>query len=110
MKNKVRVVLTILAVLGILGGSVWGMLVVQEKYKEGQKKKAGTRELAVTVQTGKVGRERIDEVLTFNGDVQALQAVSIQPKISGRLQFLSLDGQTLVEEGMMVKKGQQIAQ
>ena len=110
MKNKVRVVLTILVVLSILGGSVWGMLIVQEKYKEGQKKKAGTRDLAVTVQIGKVGRDRIDEVLTFNGDVQAMQAVSIQPKISGRLQSLSLDGQALVEEGMTVSKGQTIAQ
>ncbi len=110
MKNKSKIILTILLVVGILGGSVWGMLLVQEKYKEEQKKKAGVRDLSVTVQTGKVSRDRIDEVLTFNGDVQALQAVSIQPKISGRLLHLSLAGKTPVEEGMTVKKGQQIAQ
>ena len=109
MKNKLRAVATVLVVAALLAGSVFAMFVIQDKYKEAQKKKAGPRDLAVTVQTGTVQRHRIDEVLTFNGDIQAMHAVDLQPKISGRLLTLALADGTQVEEGTRVKKGELIA-
>ena len=69
MKKIVIPALTALAVVALLGGSIFGMLSVQEKHREAQKKKAGSRNTAIPVQTGRVSRTRIDEILTFNGDI-----------------------------------------
>ncbi len=109
MKKIIIPALTALAVVVILGGSIFGMLAVQKKHGEEQKKKAGPRDTSVPVQTGRVNRDRIDEILTFNGDIQAMQTVDIQPKISGRLATLAVDGDLPVSEGTRVKKGQRIA-
>ena len=109
MKKIIIPALTALAVVALLGGSIFGMLSVQEKHREAQKKKAGSRNTAIPVQTGRVSRTRIDEILTFNGDIQAMQSVDIQPKISGRLATLAIEGDILVSEGTRVKKGQRIA-
>jgi HlyD family secretion protein len=109
MKKIIIPLLTALIVIALLGGSIFGMLAVQKKHSEDQKKKAGPRDIAVPVQTGRVTRSRIDEILTFNGDVQAMQSVDLQPKISGRLATLAIDDGLLVSEGARVKKGQRIA-
>jgi HlyD family secretion protein len=109
MKKIIVPVLTIVVVVVLLGGSIFGMLSVQEKHREAQKKKAGPRDTAIPVQTGHVSRDRIDEILTFNGDIQAMQTVDIQPKISGRLATLAIEGDIPVSEGTRVKKGQRIA-
>ena len=109
MKNKFLAFATVLVVVAILSGSIFAMFLVQNKYKEAQKKKAGPRDLAVTVQTGKIRRHRIDEVLTFNGDIQPMQSVDLQAKIAGRLLTLALADGTPVEEGTRVKKDELIA-
>jgi HlyD family secretion protein len=109
MKKAIRPILTALTVIAILVASIFGMMALQKKHNEAQKAKGGRRDSAIAVQTGKVGRSRIDEVLTFNGDIQAMQAVDIMPKISGRLSTLAVDKQLLVSEGTRVKKGQLIA-
>lgn len=109
MKKNLFAIITIVLVIAILSGSIWAMFHIQNKYKEAQKKKVGPRNLAVTVQTGTVQRHRIDEVLTFNGDIQPMQTVDLQPKISGRLLTLALKDGTPVEEGTKVKKGELIA-
>ncbi|MBQ6473060.1 MAG: efflux RND transporter periplasmic adaptor subunit [Victivallales bacterium] len=107
--SKAKSLLTILSVLAILGGSGYGYRVVQAKREAAQKARAGKRDMAITVQTGKVGRDRIDEILTFNGDIQPMHSVDLQPKISGRLLALELDDGTPVSEGLVVRKGARIA-
>jgi len=109
MKNKLYAFATFIAVIALLGGSIAATFLIQNKHKEAQKKKAGPRDLAVTVQTGKVQRHRIDEVLTFNGDIQPMQSVNLQAKISARLLTLALADGTPVEEGTRVKKDELIA-
>ena len=104
--QKVKGLLTLVVVIAIIGGSFVGYKVVNEKHKEAQMEKAGKRDMSVTVQTGKVGRSKLDEVLTFNGDIQAMQSVELQPRISGRILKLELEDGTPVEEGVFVKKGQ----
>lgn len=108
--KKVKIVLTLLVAAGILAASIKGYGFVQAKYKEIQLRRAGKRDMSVTVQTGKVSRAHLDDVLTFNGDIQAMQSVDLQPKISGRLLKLELEDGTKIEEGVIVKKGQLIAQ
>ena len=56
-----------------------------------------------------MGHARIDNVFTFNGDIQAMRSVDLKPKISGRLLKLELEDGTPVEEGILVKKGQLVA-
>ena len=109
MKKVILPVLTALIVVAILAGSIYGMFTVQKKHNEAQKAKGGRRDGAIAVQTDRVDRARIDEVLTFNGDIQAMQAVDIKPKISGRLSTLAVENEVLVSEGTRVQKGQLIA-
>lgn len=108
--GKLKSLLTIVIVLAILGGSIFGYMKVSEKHKEAQKARAGKRDMSVTVQTAKVGRAKLDEVLTFNGDIEAMQSVDLQPKISGRLLRLALADGTHVEENVIVKKGDLLAE
>ena len=109
MKSSHRRILTLLGVVLILVFSFLGMKFVKNKQDELQKAKVGIRDLAVPVQTGRVGRACIDNLLTFNGDIQALQSVDVQPKVSGRLKTLVLPNGGVVEEGTIVKQGELIA-
>ncbi len=109
MKSKITGIFTIIAVIAILGICIFGYQIVTQKRKEAQKQKEGVRDTAVSVQTSRVTRSRIDNILTFNGDIQAIQSVDVQPKISGRLLTLAVDGKQRVEEGTFVKAGQLIA-
>lgn len=104
-----KIILTAVAVAAIIAASLFGYGLVQAKRKEYQKAMAGQRDLSVAVQTAKVGRTHIDEILTFNGDVEALQSVNLQPKVSGRLLTLQLDDGTPVEEGVHVNQNQLVA-
>lgn len=109
MKNKFMGVFAFVAVVVIIGGSIFIMKLVKGGIEASQKARAGHHEVAVPVQVGKVGRAQIDNVLTFNGDVQAVQTVSLQPRVSGRLLNLAKEDGTPVEEGTLVKKGELIA-
>ncbi len=106
--QKVKGLVTLIVVIAIIGVSVIGYGKVNEKHKEAQMAKAGKRDMSVTVQIGKVGRAKLDEVLTFNGDIQAMQSVDLQPRISGRILKMELEDGSPVEEGVFVKKGQLI--
>lgn len=106
--GKFKAVITVVIVVAILGASIWGYKAVDAKHKADQAKQAGKRDLAVTVQIGKVGTAKINELLTFNGDIQAMQSVDLQPKVSGRILKLELEDGTAVDEGVFVKKGQLI--
>ena len=65
---------------------------------------------AVSVRTARVRRADILNTLTFNGDVEAMRKVQLQPKVSGRLVSLELEDGTPVEEGVRVRKGMKLAQ
>ncbi|NMA43525.1 MAG: efflux RND transporter periplasmic adaptor subunit [Oligosphaeraceae bacterium] len=101
--------ISLIIIVVLLVGSVFAMLRMQEKIRAANQSRGAQRDLAIPVQTARVGRSCIDEVLTFNGDIQAMRSVEIMPKISGRLADLGQDGQFLLSEGSRVKKGQQIA-
>ena len=107
--KKSKAIITALAAVTILVMAGFGYAKVQAYNKAKQAAKAGKRDLSVTVQTAKVTHARIDNVSTFNGDIQAMRTVLLKPKISGRLLTLALEDGTPVEEGVLVKKGQLIA-
>lgn len=60
--------------------------------------------MAATVQKGSIG-----ESVWVTGEVNALRAVGITPKISGRLRQMRLPDGTLIEEGVEVEGGQTVA-
>lgn len=106
--KKSKGLFTAVGCIVILGVACAGYSAMNSYNKARQAAKSGKRDMAVTVQTGKVEHARIDNIFTFNGDIQALQSVDLQPKISGRLLTLQLEDGTPVEEGVLVKKGQLI--
>ncbi|MBR0458001.1 MAG: efflux RND transporter periplasmic adaptor subunit [Victivallales bacterium] len=108
ISKKVVNLVTGAIVVIILIGSGYGYAKISKWRGEQQKKRSGKRDRAVTVQIGKVSRTTIDQVMTFNGDVEAMHTVALQPKISGRLLTLALEDGTPVSEGVPVKKGQLI--
>ncbi|MBO7741632.1 MAG: efflux RND transporter periplasmic adaptor subunit [Victivallales bacterium] len=107
--KKIRVLLTFAAVIAIIAAAVHIMSAVSARRSESQKAAAGSGKRAVTVRTGKVGRADIINVLTFNGDIEAMHSVELQPRVAGRLVTLALEDGTPVDEGVQVKAGQQIA-
>ncbi len=110
MRSKLIGIITLVAVIVIIGASVVLMKTIRNRQEEARKAAVGRHEVQVPVQVGKVGRSRIDHVLTFNGDVQPLQSVAVQPRISGRLVSLAHEDGTVVEEGSPVRRGELIAQ
>jgi len=103
-------ILTIVIVLAILAGSILGMRAISAARSDAFKASAGPQNDSVTVRTGIVGRADMRNELVFNGDVEALRTVDVQPKVTGRLKSLALADGTFVEEGVQVKAGQLIAQ
>ena len=108
--NKLSLGLTLLLVVAILGGAGYGAKWYSARQQEKQKAARGGRDDAVTVSTATVTTADLKTVLTFNGDIEALQTVQLQPKVAGRLLKLALDDGTPVEEGVVVQQGQMIAQ
>src|SRR5881392_2286095 len=60
------------------------------------------REAIITVQTEKVGRHNLTEVVVANGKIQPVVQVKISPEVSGEIIDLP------VKEGQAVKKGDMI--
>src|SRR4051794_36178964 len=58
------------------------------------------RDVAVTVQSEKVGRRSITELVVANGKIQPVLQVVINPEVSGEITELP------VREGQRVKKGE----
>ncbi len=98
----------IIAIVLILGAAVWGSRKISAARADAQRQRAGAVSDAVPVRTAFVSLGDVRNILTFNGDVQALRSVDLQAKVSGRLAALSLEDGTEVEEGVPVKKGQRI--
>src|SRR3954465_10039303 len=57
------------------------------------------REVIITVQTEKVGRRNLTEIVVANGKIQPVIQVKISPEVSGEIIELP------VKEGQAVKKG-----
>src|SRR5256885_8193940 len=57
------------------------------------------REVIVTVQTEKIGRRNLTEIVVANGKIQPVLQVKISPEVSGEIIELP------VKEGQVVKKG-----
>src|SRR5882724_5626414 len=57
------------------------------------------REVVITVQTEKVARHNLTEIVTANGKIQPVVQVKISPEVSGEIIELA------VKEGQQVKKG-----
>src|SRR5947209_11946156 len=57
------------------------------------------REVIVTVQTEKIGRRNITEIVVANGKIQPVLQVKISPEVSGEIIELP------VKEGQLVNKG-----
>lgn len=106
---KFKPLTTVIIIIAILVVSILGYSSVKAMHNAAQAKKSGKRDLSVAVQTGKVGRTHIEEILTFNGDIQAMQSVDLQSKVAGRILSLELEDGTAVEEGLAVKQGQLVA-
>src|SRR5690348_9039852 len=86
-KSKKRSRIVIFSLLGIVligGGSYWA-------YRR--------RVVPVNVQTEKVGRRNITEIVVANGRIQPVLQVKISPEVSGEIIELP------VKEGQQVKKG-----
>ncbi len=107
--KAIRALLAILCVAAILAGAVYGMRRIAAYRDAAQKSAAGRRSTAVTVRTGKVGQADLRNVLTFNGDIEAIRTVDIMPRVSGRLLKLELEDGRPVEEGVYFREGTLIA-
>src|SRR2546430_9263925 len=84
--NKRRKILTFgLIGAGVAGLAVWAIL-----------KK---REVVITIQTEKVARRDLTEIVVANGKIQPVTQVKISPEVSGEIIQLP------VKEGQRVKKG-----
>ena len=105
---RVKNLVAVIVILGILVAGGLGYQLISKLRATTLQGNAGRRDMSVAVQVAKVGRAKLDEIVSFNGDVQALQNVELKPRISGRLLTLALDDGTLVEEGTRVQKGQLI--
>src|SRR6266516_5660112 len=84
-KKRRKILIFGLILLGLGGLSVWAIL-----------KK---REVVITVQTEKVARRNLTEIVVANGKIQSVLEVKLSPAVSGEIIELP------VKEGQSVKKG-----
>ncbi len=106
--TKKPLALTLLAVVAIIAICVFASQRISAARSAAQKNAAGPRDTSVVVKTGRVELGSVKNILTFNGDIEAMRSVDLQSKVAGRLLALELEDGTPVEEGTRVKKGQQI--
>ncbi|MBQ4480778.1 MAG: efflux RND transporter periplasmic adaptor subunit [Victivallales bacterium] len=107
--NKLTLILTLILMAAILGGAGYGAKWFINRQQEQAKASQSKRDDSVTVSTALVATANIKTILTFNGDIEAMQTVRLQPKVAGRLMKLELEDGTPVEEGVVVQQGQLIA-
>ncbi len=81
------------------GKLIWIILVILVVAGAGTAYGLRKREKPITVQTEKVGRRNITEVVVANGKIQPVLQVTINPEVSGEIIELP------VKEGQTVKKG-----
>src|SRR5687768_12499484 len=91
-KNKKRKVWLIVLVIVLLGGGGGAWAYFRK------------REVIITVQTEKVARRDITEIVVANGRIQPVVQVVISPEVAGEIIELP------VKEGQLVEKGDLLVQ
>jgi len=104
MKLLLKIIIFILLLAGLTLGAVKAYRTLQAR--KGSKSE---EQIIVKVRVQPVRRGDIEHYLALTGDLQALATVEVMPEISGRLERLSLEDGTPVDEGVEVKKGELIA-
>ncbi len=110
MKALLKVLLWLALLVAVLVGGWWAMGLVRRQKAVAQPgaTAASIREpQKVVVRPVRTGT--VSHGVRVTGEVRALQAVQIVPKISGWLERLRLPDGTLLDEGVAVEKGQEIA-
>ena len=102
--SKFIIVILVLAILALAG---WRTMAILDARNAAKK-------IEVVAETLRVGVERVKsqtlaEIVSATGDVEAMAAVDVIPKVGGTLERLRLDDGTKIEEGLVVKSGQVIA-
>lgn len=110
MKKLLKVLLWLVLLAAILVGGWQAMGWVREQKAGGQPgtAEASARE-AQKVVVRAIQSGTISQSVRVTGEVRALQAVQIVPKIAGRLERLRLPDGALLDEGVAVEKGQELA-
>jgi RND family efflux transporter MFP subunit len=104
--KKVLIWLVVLAVL-CYGG--YRILQSGNAQKESSDESMLAESAPVKVAVERVRRGDIKNVVWVTGEVRPLVSVEIVPKIAGRLERLRLSDNTLIEEGVRVKKDEVVA-
>ncbi len=106
-KRIIRIIIGLLAIIVVGIGGTHGYLLIKESTKA---VRIDEEERPVPVKVVFVEKEVIEQVLVITGNVEPQFAVEIVPKISGRLERLTLKDGTPVDIGVKVKKGEVIAE
>ena len=111
MKRVMKVLIWLVVLTGILYAGYRGLDVFLERKGAARVKSTGEETAAdpIKVAVSTVKNGTITESIWVTGEVHALAAVDVAPKVSGRLERLRLPDGTLIEEGVEVEKGQIIA-
>jgi len=110
MKKALKTLTWFLALAAILYGGWQGMRFVQARkaaVKEAPKAADKAEPIKVAVKTVRVGS--VSNSVWVTGEVRALRSVEVVPKVAGRLERMRLPDDTLIEEGVEVKRGQIVA-
>jgi len=110
MKKALKALIWFLALAAILYGGWQGMRFVQARkaaVKEAPKAADEAAPIKVAVKTVRVGS--VCNSVWVTGEVRALRSVEVVPKVAGRLERMRLPDDTLIEEGVEVKRGQLVA-
>jgi len=107
MRRAVKLVvwILVLALAGYVGLRVYRTVRARLELASSQQK--DTQALRVTVH--RVGTGTLTNSVSITGEIEALSSVDVVPKIPGRLERLRSPEGQLLEEGVVVRKGQVIA-
>ena len=111
MKRVIKALIWLVVLSGIFYAGYRGMDVFQERKEAARVKNMGKDQAAgpVKVAVSTVQNGTIIESVWVTGEVGALTTVDVTSKVSGRLERLRLPDNTLIEEGVELKKGQLVA-
>ena len=111
MKRVMKVLIWLVVLTGILYAGYRGLDVFLERKGAARVKSTAEETVAdpIKVAVSTVKNGTITESIWVTGEVRALAAVDVTPKVSGRLERLRLPDGTLIEEGVEVEKGQIVA-
>jgi len=110
MKKALKALIWLLVLAAILYGGWQGMRFVQKRKAaviEAPKADDDATPIKVLVKTVRLGS--LSNSVWVTGEIRALRSVEVVPKVSGRIEKLRLPDDTLIEEGVEVKRGQIVA-